>query len=293
VYVGATASLDSDGNLVLQADDTGPAKLNLTLTDDAANVGSTNFTNHTMLLTVDGKDGDTLTTSIQVYDTQGTPHNLTLTFQKQGNNLWNLTASIDATEGTMIDAKVDGIQFNDDGSFRQATGTGTGDEDISFQVSGLSSPQTVGFFLGSINGFDGLTQYGGTSSAQATDQDGFTAGFLTAVSVGPDGVIEGVFTNGRNLPIAQASIALFTNPGGLERLGDNYFGLSNNSGLPLLGTALSGGRGTVQNGTLESSNVDVALEFTRLITAQRGFQVNARTITATDEVLQELSNIVR
>jgi flagellar hook protein FlgE len=246
-----------------------------------------------MLLTVDGKDGDTVKTAIQVFDTQGTPHNLLLTFQKLGNNLWDLTAAIDAAEGAVLDGKVGTILFNDDGSFRQAGGAGVGDADIAFQINGLSSPQTILFAFGATNGFDGLTQYGGATSAAATEQDGFTAGFLTGISVAPDGIIDGVFTNGRNLPIAQLAIASFNNPGGLSRLGDNYFGLSNNSGLPLLGTALSGGRGSLQNGTLESSNVDVALEFTRLITAQRGFQVNARTITATDEVLQELSNIVR
>ena len=95
------------------------------------------------------------------------------------------------------------------------------------------------------------------------------------------------------LPIAQLAIAGFDNAGGLNREGNNYFSSSNNSGLPLIGAAVTGGRGSLQSGTLESSNVDVALEFTRLITAQRGFQVNARTITATDEVLQELSNLVR
>jgi flagellar hook protein FlgE len=292
-YSLATASLDSSGNLVLQANSTGPANLSLTLSDDVANVGATNFANHSMLLTADGKDGDTVTTAIEVFDTQGTSHNLTLTFQKQGANLWDLTAAIDPAEGTILDGSVQGIQFNDDGSFRQATGTGIGDADIQFQIAGLSTPQTVNFSFGSTNGFDGLTQYGGPTSAAATEQDGFAAGFLIAISVAPDGVIDGVFTNGRTLPIAQIAIASFTNPGGLSREGDNFFSLSNNSGLPLLGTALSGGRGSVQSGTLESSNVDVALEFTRLITAQRGFQVNARTITATDEVLQELSNIIR
>jgi flagellar hook protein FlgE len=287
-----TATLLADGSLQLQANSVGPASLNLNLSDGSTNIGFTNFTSHSMVLTADGKFGDKVTSGIQIFDTQGSPHNLTFVFQKQGNNLWDVTASIDPSEGTMIDNSATGLVFNDDGSFRQVTGTGNGDGDISIQLSGLASPQTIVLNF-STNGFDGLTQFGGASSAAATEQDGLAAGFLTGLSVGPDGVIEGVFTNGRTLPLAQLALANFANPGGLERLGDNYFGITSNSGIPLVGTALSGGRGLVQSGSLENSNVDVALEFTRLITAQRGFQVNARTITATDSVLQELSNIVR
>jgi flagellar hook protein FlgE len=287
-----TATLLADGSLQLQADNVGPAALSLSLSNPSTNAGFTNFTVLGMQLTADGKLGDKVTTGIQIFDTQGSPHNLTVVFQKQSNNVWDLTASIDSAEGTMIDSTATGLQFNDDGSFRQVTGTGNGDGDISIQINGLSTPQTISFNF-STNGFDGLTQFGGASSAAATEQDGLAAGFLTGLAVNPDGVIEGVFTNGRTLPLAQLALANFANPGGLERLGDNYYGITSNSGIPLIGTALSGGRGLVQSGALENSNVDVALEFTRLITAQRGFQVNARTITATDSVLQELSNIVR
>jgi flagellar hook protein FlgE len=125
------------------------------------------------------------------------------------------------------------------------------------------------------------------------DQDGFAAGFLTGMSVAPTGVIEGVFTNGRTIALAQLAIAGFSNPNGLNREGRNYFSVSSNSGQPQIGAAGSGGRGAVVQGQLENSNVDLALEFTRLIVAQRGFQVNARTVTVSDEVLQELASIIR
>jgi flagellar hook protein FlgE len=287
-----TGTLLADGTLQLQADNVGPANLSFALTDGATNTGFTNHTNHSLVLTDDGKFGDTVTTGIQIYDSQGSPHNVTFLFQKQGNNVWDMTASIDPSEGVVMDGSATGLTFNDDGSFRQVTGTGIGDGDLVMQFNSLSTPQTIALNF-TTNGFDGLTQFGGNSSAAATEQDGLAAGFLTGVAVGKDGVIEGIFTNGRTLPLAQLAMANFTNPGGLERLGDNYFGITTNSGIPLIGTALSGGRGLIQSGSLENSNVDVALEFTRLITAQRGFQVNARTITATDEMLQELSNIIR
>jgi flagellar hook protein FlgE len=244
-------------------------------------------------VTTPGKDGDTVTTGIQVFDVQGTSHSVNLVFQKQSNNVWNLTASIPASEGTLTDNLVTGITFNDDGSFRQVTGIGAGNPTLTMQINGLANPQTIGFNFGSLNGFNGLTQVGGSSSAIAKDQDGYEAGFLTNISVDQDGIINGVFTNGRTLPIAQLAIATFANPSALLRQGNNYFGLSSESGNPLLGAALSDGRGSIQEKALETSNVDIALEFTRLIIAQRGFQMNARTITASDQVLQELANIIR
>ena len=195
-------------------------------------------------------------------------------------------------DGTVIDGQVGNINFNEDGSFRQATGTGLGDNNITVQFNGFAIPQKFSFNMGSTNAFDGLTQVGGPSSAVATGQDGYSAGFLTSLSIGQDGLINGIFTNGRNLPIGQLAIASFANPGALVRTGDNYYTLSSGSGPALLGTGLSGGRGSIQQKALESSNVDVSLEFTRLIIAQRGFQVNARTITASDQILQELANIV-
>ncbi|HZT83566.1 MAG TPA: flagellar hook-basal body complex protein [Gemmataceae bacterium] len=292
-FAGTTASLDASGNLVMQANATGPAAFTLQISDAAGNVGSTNWSNHSLLVTTAGKNGDTATTAIQVYDAQGTAHNVTFTFQKVANNVWNLSGSILPSEGTVVDGSVQGITFNDNGSFQGVTGSGTGDAFMTFHFNGLSQPQTIGFSFGTPQAFDGLTQFGGSSSASAVSQNGFAAGFLTSVSVSKGGVINGIFTNGRTLPLAQLAIASFANPAGLNREGDNYFGVSTHSGDALIGAGLTGGRGQIQQGTLESSNVDVAQEFTRLIIAQRGFEVNARTITTSDQVLQALTNIIR
>ncbi|HZZ81527.1 MAG TPA: flagellar hook-basal body complex protein, partial [Gemmataceae bacterium] len=293
-FPGSTASLDASGNIVVTSNTTGTTGLNLSINDDAGNVsGGTSWGNHNLNLTTTGKDGDTVKTGIQIYDSQGTPHNLNLVFQKQANNVWNLTAAIDPSQGTILDNLVSNIAFNEDGSFRQVTGTGLGNSTISVQFNGFSSPQTISFNFGTTGGFNGLTQVGGSSSAVATGQDGFAAGYLTTLSVAQDGTINGVFTNGKTLPIAQMAVATFANPGALNRIGNNYYSLSSESGPALLGAGLSGGRGSVQQKALESSNVDVSLEFTRLIIAQRAFQVNARVITASDQILQDLANILR
>ena len=157
----------------------------------------------------------------------------------------------------MVSNTINGIQFNADGSFQQISG---GSPDISFQIAGLAGTQTVALSPGTTNGFGGLTEFGGSTSAAATSQDGFAAGFLTNLSVGQDGVISGVFTNGQTLAIAQLATASFANSEGLNRAGNNYYTPSADSGEPQIGVAGSGGRGAIQGGSLEGSNVDVSAE---------------------------------
>lgn len=292
-FPGATASLDATGNLVLQSNTTGLSTLNLTISDEAGSTGQTTWGNHVLSVTTLGKDGDTAPTTIQFFDTQGRTHSLNLVFQKQTDNSWDLTGSIPSDSGTTVDNLVQGITFNQDGSFSQANGTGAGDPFMTFQLNGLPTPQTIRMELGTPNSTTGLTHFGGQSSAAAIRQNGNEAGSLQEISVGTDGVFSGTFTNGQTLPLAQLAIAQFANAGGLTRQGENHLTQSAQSGEALLGGAGSGGRGTIQQGSLEESNVDVALEFTQLIIAQRGFQVNARTITVSDEVLQELANLIR
>ncbi|HYV35264.1 MAG TPA: flagellar hook-basal body complex protein [Gemmataceae bacterium] len=291
-FTGSTASLDASGNLVVQDNATGPSKLALSITDMAGNVGSTSWSNHTLATTATGKDGDMATTGFQFFDTQGTPHTMTLTFQKQAANTWSMTGSIPTADGTLVDNLVSGITFNDNGSLKQVSGSGAGDAFMTISLPNLSQPQKIGFDFGANGAFNGMTQVGTDASVAATKQDGYSAGFLNTVLVDKDGTINGVFTNGQVLQLAQLAIANFANPGALSREGDNYLSLTSESGAALIGGGLSGGRGSVQQKQLENSNVDVALEFTKLIIAQRGYQVNARAITTANEVLQELANIL-
>jgi flagellar hook protein FlgE len=124
-------------------------------------------------------------------------------------------------------------------------------------------------------------------------QDGSAIGSLTTFTVGPDGTISGVFSNGRNQPLGQLAMAVFGNPAGLTKVGDSLFQTSVNSGQPQIGIPGTGGRGTLAGGTLEMSNVDLAQEFTNLIVAQRGFEANSKVITSADEILQDLVNLKR
>jgi len=242
--------------------------------------------------------GTTVPAAIQIFDSKGTGHTVSLTFTKTAANAaanppvpesWSVTASVPATEGS-VSGTLGPITFNSDGS--PAT-LGTTSLTFDFSASGASASQSVAFNLGTVGGFTGLTEFGGTSTAAAINQDGFAPGTLTSVSVGKDGVMTGVFTNGKVAPLAQLALANFANPAGLSREGNNLFTETAQSGQAVVGAGLSGGRGSVQQGVLEQSNVDVAAEFTQLIIAQRGYEVNARTVTVSDQVLQDLTQIIR
>jgi flagellar hook protein FlgE len=138
-----------------------------------------------------------------------------------------------------------------------------------------------------------VTQFSAINSISAIDQDGSAPGALQTFTISQDGIITGVFSNGKTQSIAQIALATFSNPAGLEKLEGSMYRPSANSGLAQVGVAGIAGRGTLAGGTLEMSNVDLAQEFTNLIVAQRGFQAATRVITASDEVLSDLVNIKR
>ncbi len=116
---------------------------------------------------------------------------------------------------------------------------------------------------------------------------------LESFSIDGSGQIIGVFDDGNPYLIGQLALSKFNNAEGLEKAGNNNYSASANSGTAQFGTANSEGYGTVRQGTLEMSNVDLANEFTEMIVTSRSYQANSRTITTSDEMLQELINLKR
>ncbi|QDU40220.1 Flagellar hook protein FlgE [Maioricimonas rarisocia] len=284
----ATATLGTDGSLTLQADDTGPAFLSLTLIDPGSNAGSVNYSNNLMVVTSEGTNSAMVRGGLEVFDNAGGAHTLGANFTRIDNGTWSLDIELDPTQGTVIDGTVTGIRFNPDGSLAGVLDSPT----IVVQFAGQPTPQTITLDFGEPGSFDGMTSVAADSSI-SSEQDGFAPGVLSSVRVDASGVLEGIASNGRTFPLAQLAIASFQNPEALERAGQNFYAQSLGSGEVELGTALELGRGAVRSGSLEQSNVDIALEFTRLIIAQRGFSANARTITVTDEILEELNSLIR
>ncbi|MDN4052631.1 flagellar hook protein FlgE [Massilia sp. YIM B02763] len=139
--------------------------------------------------------------------------------------------------------------------------------------------------------FAGTTQYGSDTSEKKTVQDGYTAGRLQRFSTADDGTILGQYSNGQTKALGQVVLANFTNPNGLEPLGNNAWAESAESGTPQVGTPDSGSFGVLQSAATEASNVDLTAELVNMITAQRVYQANAQTIKTQDSVLQTLVNL--
>jgi len=138
-----------------------------------------------------------------------------------------------------------------------------------------------------------LTNFATDSSVSDLTQDGARPAQLTSISIADGGVIAGLYSDGRTLTLAQLALARFTNPQTLLSTGNNNYLPTSASGQPVTGPANSGGLGSVLGLSLEFSNVDIAQEFTNLLTYQRGFQANSRVITTADELNQEALNLKR
>ncbi|RMF57607.1 MAG: flagellar hook-basal body complex protein, partial [Calditrichaeota bacterium] len=233
--------------------------------------------------------------TITVFDSLGNSFDLTLVFTKdvQQPNRWTWEATVQEP-ATITGGSSGYVEFNTDGSLKSFQ---FDDGSTSLQISsgdGSSDLLSIELNPGQIGGFDGITQFSGiNSNAVFTYQDGYGMGILDRLSIDQTGQIMGAFSNGVVKLLGQIVLANFANPGGLLRTEGNLFELSGNSGDPILTTAGEGVNTTIVSGALEQSNVDLAEEFTRMIVAQRGFQANARTITVSDELLQEVTNLKR
>ena len=152
--------------------------------------------------------------------------------------------------------------------------------------------QTFQLNLGTVGGItNSMTQFAERSSTKIFEQDGHTMGYMENFRIDNNGVITGIFSNGTHRELGQVALATFANQGGLEKAGDNMFRMTTNSGLADIGTSGTAGRGRIQAGVLEMSNVDMAEQFTDMIVTQRGFQANSRTIQTSDQMLQEVLNL--
>jgi len=208
-----------------------------------------------------------IVTSISTYDAQGNARTFSVSFTKLSPTSWSAVAS--------------------DGTTSSAAQT------IAFAADGGTPTPASLTFSGVAVDLSGLTSYAGASTAAAVSQNGSPMGSLQAFTISPDGTLVGVFSNGLKQPLAQVAMAAFNNPAGLEKAGDSKYRASVNSGAPQLGVAGGGGRGLLQSGALEMSNVDLAQEFTNLVIAQRGFQANSKVVSTSDELLQDLVNLKR
>ncbi|MEW6743100.1 MAG: flagellar hook-basal body complex protein [Planctomycetota bacterium] len=288
LYEDATLELNADGNLVLTANEEGEAFLTLEIKDASGSSGSTDFDEAPLVVSEEGAGPDTAISSIDVFDSQGQRHTLRLTFERQEGSIWTLTAVLPDADGTVVEGRVDGITFNEDGSLGPISDPQGSTITLDF---GSAGRQVITLDLGTLGGFNGVTQFGDTTTVQAREQDGWPAGSLISIGVEENGLVQGYYTNGQKQELAQLVVATFTNPAGLKRGGDNLYTETANSGAAEIGSPASEGRGELRAGALEASNVELAQEFVRMIEAQRSYQANARVIRASDELLAEVMQL--
>jgi len=234
----------------------------------------------------------THSTSITVYDSQGGKHTMTMDFLKSATpNEWTWTASFTGNE-TVLSGGTGTVRFNEDGSLLSFAFDGSATS-LSFNPNNGAAIVDMSIDAGTTGLFDGLTGFASAHTASVLTQDGYSLGILDKISIDNSGNISGIFTNGVTRVLAQIILADFSNHSGLLKAGRSFYQASANSGQAIEGVARETISGSISSGALESSSVDIAQEFTSMITAQRGFQANARIITTSDNMLDELVNLKR
>ena len=184
------------------------------------------------------------------------------------------------------------VTFNPDGSLLSFDFDG-GAQSFSFDPNNGAAALDIQLNSGTTGQYNGLTGFASNFTAAAVNQNGYGMGILDKITIDSTGLIYGIFTNGVSRALAQIMLADFNNDAGLMKNGESMFISSANSGEAVKGVAGETISATISSGALESSNVDLAQEFTGMITAQRGFQANARVITTSDNMLDELVNLKR
>ena len=245
--------------------------------------------------TQDAVDKKTFSMATVTYDSLGTQHNINFEFEKEpGLNQWVWTASMDGGE-EITGGSSGTVSFNTNGSISNFTYDG-GATGITYNpnVGGAqgADPVTMTVDYGEVGALTGLTQFAGSGSLQGI-ADGFGTGSLVDFNIDQTGTITGIFSNDTMRNLGRIAMATFSNSDGLMREANNTYRRSGNSGQPVETFAGTGNGITLVPGALETSNVDLAKEFTNLVVAQRAFQANSRVITTADQVMQELVNLVR
>lgn len=256
---------------------------------------------------VEAGDASDFSTSVTVYDSLGVGHEVTVLFERTSDAQWTWRAVADASE--VYDGT--GAAFSSEEGYAFEVATGTVDFDTDGNVAAFTQTDTSAttpwtFYGASASALtfdfgmdaagaatDGaLTMAGSESSVSSIAQDGMSTGTLSSLAVDSDGTITGTYSNGEDLVLGKVALASFRAESGLERLGGTLFAATAASGEAAVGAAGTGGRGSISGSALEKSNVELEDQFVAMITAQRAYQASAKVVTAADESLQTLVNLL-
>lgn len=234
--------------------------------------------------------------TITVYDNQGNAHNMYVYYVKTADNKWDLyTQDGSAANGQIT--KSAQMSFDPNGNLEGIYNyspagvlgaTPNANPAINVTTDPLSGALPVTFSLSFLNS---MQQNTGANNIVATNQNGYKPGDLVSYQINDDGTVVGNYSNEQNQVLGQIVLANFANNEGLQSEGNNVWSATQSSGVALLGTAGSGNFGTLTNGALEASNVDLSKELVNMIVAQRNYQSNAQTIKTQDQILNTLVNL--
>lgn len=235
--------------------------------------------------------------TVELFDEQGSPHRVTMGFVKRAPNEW--VAEIYAANPADVTAPPSGllvsgtIRFNPDGSLDRAGSTPALFGTVTPSWSNAAGSVPIQLEFGDDDGLNGLTQFGSESALISNIVDGGMLGNLASVEISKTGIVSAVFDDGTARAVYQLPIATFPNPDGLARLPGNAYTLTAISGNVAINRPGALGAGEIASGSLESSNVDLAEEFTNMIRFQRAYSASSKIITTVDDMLQEVSNLKR
>lgn len=240
-------------------------------------------------------------TGVEIFDSQGNKHLMTMFFNKTADRTWKVNGMVDGKEvqggklGEMSSVMEAELTFTTDGKLDTEKVT---KQAFNFAGGALQNQQIKIDFGDAVTtdkgkGLNGTKQYGKESDLITWKQDGSAAGTINNLSFNDEGVLTALYSNGQAQDLGQIALAKFENPESLFKVGNNRFKEARDSGTPSIGKSGQAGRGKLFAKSLERSTVDLAMEFVNLIQNQRGFQANAKTITTSDELLGEVINLKR
>jgi len=241
--------------------------------------------------------------TINVYDSQGGTQPLTISYVKTAANTWSYEVSYSGDNGNIANGGVDPnpissgvVSFDSDGNLKDVWPTGaptdpqsgTFDLTIPWQPASGLVPQTISFDMGTIGKTDGTSQFASDSVLNSSHADGAVFGNVTGVSVDPDGKVIANYSNGMTQAVFEVPLATFANQDGLTLVGGNAYAQSGQSGAPRLNPADTAGSGSIQGYSLEGSTVDLATEFTSMITTQQAYSASARVVSTASQMMDQL-----
>ncbi len=253
---------------------------------------TTNFALNATNLNASSAVGTVVPAQVTVYDSLGQSHVATVNFTNQGGNSWSYAISLPAGDYSGATANTTGtLTFDSNGKLTAPAADVSG---ISFgALADGASNLSFSWNLYDANNNPTLTQVASPSTVGSTTQNGYSSGSYQGFNVGSDGTISVQFSNGQTQAVGQLAIATVNNEQGLARLGNNNFAATLASGQATVGVAGTGGRGTMEGGALEGSNVDISSEFSNLIVAQSAYEANAKSVTTFNTVTQDTINMIR